>query len=193
MSGCATMSKDECRAADWYTIGFEDGARGSDADRIGQHREACAKHGVTPDLERYQSGRDAGLDGFCQPSRAYRLGASGGYYNGVCKPELEADFLPAYRDGHRLYQLQRKVNAADSAIRSRHAQIEDNKQLLIDKEMLVIADETSKENRILLLKEIWDLGKLQGELENEILELEKDRVLRVQDLENYRQEMEYQY
>lgn len=193
MSGCASMSQDECRAADWYTIGFEDGVRGNGADMIGKHREACAKHDIAPNFEQYQSGRDAGLLEFCQPSKAYRLGAAGGYYNGVCNPELEADFLPAYRDGHHLYQLQSKVNAIDSALRSNHAQVEENKQLLIDKEMLVIADETSKEDRILLLKEIWDLGKFQGELDEEILELEKARVLRIQELENYRQEMEYQY
>jgi hypothetical protein len=27
-AGCATLDKDECRTADWYAIGQEDGARG---------------------------------------------------------------------------------------------------------------------------------------------------------------------
>jgi hypothetical protein len=46
-TGCATLGKEECLNADWFTIGFEDGARGYPASRIGDHREACAKHGVT--------------------------------------------------------------------------------------------------------------------------------------------------
>ena len=193
LSGCATMSQDECRMADWYSVGFEDGVRGAGADNIGKHREACAEHGIAPDFDRYQAGRDSGLVEFCQPSKAYRLGVAGGGYNGVCNSELEEDFLIAYRDGRHLYKLQSQVNSVDSALRSKRAKIEDNKQLLTDKELLVIADETTKEDRILLLKEIWELGKMQGELEEEILELEKIRILRVQDLENYRQEIEYQY
>lgn len=193
LSGCATMSQDECRMADWYSVGFEDGVRGSSADLIGKHREACAEHGIAPDFEQYQAGREAGLVKFCQPSKGYRLGAAGGSYNGVCNSELEESFLTAYRDGRHLHQLQSQVNSIDSAIRGKHARIEENKQLLTDKELLVIADETPKEERILLLKEIWELGKTQGELEEEILELEKIKVLRVQDLENYRQEIEYQY
>ena len=47
LSGCATMSGDECLTSDWNAIGYEDGARGYTADRIGKHRKACAKHGVS--------------------------------------------------------------------------------------------------------------------------------------------------
>ena len=61
MQGCASMSGQECMVADWQAIGYEDGVRGSTADRIGNHRKACAKHGIAPDLQAYQKGRDAGL------------------------------------------------------------------------------------------------------------------------------------
>ena len=58
LSACATgMGKDECAAADWRTIGYEDGLHGFPADRIGAHRVACAKHQVTPDLAAYMEGR----------------------------------------------------------------------------------------------------------------------------------------
>jgi hypothetical protein len=41
LSACATgMGKDECVAADWRTIGYEDGLHGYPADRIGAHRVA---------------------------------------------------------------------------------------------------------------------------------------------------------
>ena len=32
----ATMSKDECRAVDWRTVGYEDGVAGHSGERIGQ-------------------------------------------------------------------------------------------------------------------------------------------------------------
>ena len=61
MSGCASMSSDECVATDWSAIGYEDGARGYTTDRFSRHRKACAKHGITADFGSYQAGRDQGL------------------------------------------------------------------------------------------------------------------------------------
>jgi hypothetical protein len=34
LSGCGSMSADECLTVDWATIGFEDGSRGYTADRL---------------------------------------------------------------------------------------------------------------------------------------------------------------
>ena len=64
LSGCATLDKDECAAADWYAIGLEDGARGRAVERLGDHRRACAKHKVVPDPARYVAGRNEGLKSF---------------------------------------------------------------------------------------------------------------------------------
>ena len=76
LSGCATMSSDECMASDWSAIGYEDGSRGFATNRFGQHRKACAKHGVTPDFSAYQNGRDQGLVEFCQPHRGFSVGSN---------------------------------------------------------------------------------------------------------------------
>ena len=46
LNGCKTLNKDECQTGDWETIGYEDGLRGELRSRVGQHREACAKHHV---------------------------------------------------------------------------------------------------------------------------------------------------
>ena len=61
LSGCATMSGDECMTSDWSAIGYEDGSRGYTTERLTKHRKACAKHGVTLDFTAYQDGRDQGL------------------------------------------------------------------------------------------------------------------------------------
>ncbi len=77
LQGCASLSKDECVTADWYSIGYEDGLHGKQADQIANHRKSCAKHGVTADLALYNEGRDAGLERFCEPRNGYRLGRAG--------------------------------------------------------------------------------------------------------------------
>ena len=61
VSGCSTMSADECVTADWRTIGYEDGAKGREASAISRHRKACAKHGVTANFDAYEEGRHEGL------------------------------------------------------------------------------------------------------------------------------------
>ncbi len=71
------MNADECMTSDWSAIGYEDGAHGYTMDRMGKHRKACAKHGVTPDLTAYQNGRDRGLVEYCQPGRGFSKASMG--------------------------------------------------------------------------------------------------------------------
>ena len=60
ITGCASLDKQECRLADWRMIGYEDGAAGRSGTRIGDHRAACAQHGVIPDMAAGPSAAGAG-------------------------------------------------------------------------------------------------------------------------------------
>lgn len=185
LNGCASMNADECVMSDWYTIGFEDGSRGYTMDRLGQHRKACAKHGVAPDLRTYQSGRDEGLQQFCQPSRGFNLGTAGGQYNGVCSDHSEPQFLDAYRSGYHLYNLRSNVNSATYQINAKTQEIEDIKEEIRSKEAALIARETPTEERILLLADLKDLSQRTGQLESEIYLLVEDRARHEEQLSAY--------
>ena len=185
LSGCATMSADECAMSDWHTIGFEDGAQGYTGDRLGNHRKACAKHGVAPDFEQYQAGRSQGLRQYCQPSRGFSVGASGGRYNGVCPSDLEMDFIDAYNSGHQLYTLRSAVNSATSQINAKNAEIERTEDKMRQAEAALIAKETTVEDRILLLAELKDLSERIGQLEAEIVNLVEERAISEQRLASY--------
>jgi hypothetical protein len=184
-SGCASMSGDECLTSDWRGIGYEDGARGYSGDRLGQHRKACAKHGVTPDLEAYQTGRTAGLREFCQPQRGFNLGASGGRYNGVCAYDQEADFLDAYRTGSQLHSLRSDVNSASSRINSKEREMDSLADSVRDAEAGVIASETSIQDRILLLADLKDYSERAGQLEAEREDLIEQRAISQRELDSY--------
>jgi hypothetical protein len=179
------MSGDECLTSDWQMIGFEDGSRGYGAERLGEHRKACAKHGVTPDLTAYRAGREEGLRDFCQPARAFNLGSRGGHYNGVCAAELEGDFLDAYRAGYHLYELQANVNSTNYQINARQNELDDIKEVTREKEALLIATETSTQDRILILADLKDLSERTGQLEAEIDMLIDDRARSETELANY--------
>lgn len=187
LGGCASMSGDECEMSDWSAIGYEDGSRGYASERFGNHRKACAKHGITPDFQAYQQGRTDGLVEFCQPARGYNLGVSGGRYNGVCAVDLEHDFLDAYRVGQQLYTLRSNVNAASSQIYSKEHELEDIEHAVISNGALLIAAETSVEDRVHLLAELNRLSERTGELEAEIELLIADRARFEQDLQHFEQ------
>jgi len=166
-------------------IGFEDGSRGYGSERLGEHRKACAKHGVTPDLQAYRQGREEGLRDFCQPARGYNLGSRGGRYNGVCSAEMEGDFLDAYRAGYHLYELQASVNSANAQISSKEHEIKHIKDVVREKEALLIATETTTQDRILILADLKDLSERTGQLEAEIAILIDDRARHEEQLANY--------
>jgi Protein of unknown function (DUF2799) len=185
LSGCATMSGDECMTSDWTAIGYEDGARGYTTDRLASHRKACAKHGVTPDFAAYQSGRDQGLVEYCQPSRGFNVGSNGGRYNGVCSVNLEADFLDAFNAGRHLYTLRSEVNRANSSINSKENELEKIEDKLLQNGIDIIAKETTQEERILLLADMKDRAERTGKLEAEIKDLYEVRAHARAELEHY--------
>jgi hypothetical protein len=185
MSGCASMSSEECAMSDWSAVGFEDGVHGYTSERFGSHRKACAKHGISADFRAYQEGRDEGLVQYCQPSRGYVLGENGGTYNGVCDAALEEEFLDAYRVGYQLYGFRSKVDGANSRISSKERELDRIEDDTRSKEAAVIADETTTEDRILFLADLKRLSERKGELEAEIKSLIADRARYEDDLANY--------
>jgi hypothetical protein len=187
LSGCATMSGDECLTSDWRAIGYEDGSQGYSSNRLGERRKACAKHGVTPDFQVYQAGRTEGLKEYCQPQRGYNLGVGGGRYSGVCPSHLEPGFLDAYRTGAQLHTMRSNVNSANYQISAKERELDDLDGIVRAKEAELIASETTVQDRVLILADLKDLSERKGQLEAEIVGLIEDRVVYEQQLANYEQ------
>lgn len=185
LSGCATMSGDECTASDWTAVGYSDGARGYTSDRFSKYNKACAKHGITPNFRDYQAGRDEGLREFCQPGNGFSLGERGGRYNGVCAAELEPQFLDAYRVGSHLYSLRSNVNSASSRISAKENELQRVKDEIRTKEAALIDEETTTQDRLLLLTDLKELSERTGQLEAEIRELYDERARHEVELQNY--------
>lgn len=180
------MDKEECLAVDWRTVGYEDGSLGYSADRIARHRKACAEHGVTPDLELYQAGRDEGLREFCRPANGYRLGANGGAYSGVCPSDLEAEFLDAYNSGHQLYTLEARVSNATYQLDSKRRELNRAEDDVVKKSALAISSESTGEQRAQAVVDLKQLGEKIGRLKTEIRDLEVSRVQYERELQDYR-------
>lgn len=164
LCSCASLNKDECLTIDWSSIGYEDGANGSHPQRIGKHRKACAKHGVSPDLQAYNQGREDGLKQYCQPANGYNKGLRGSAYNGVCIGYLEAEFLEAYQEGRHLYLLRNEVNKTQSQIVSRENRIHKLEYRVEEIESVLVNGDNTPEERQHLVDETKELSEEIGSL-----------------------------
>ncbi|WP_144393767.1 DUF2799 domain-containing protein [Pleionea sediminis] len=179
LSSCATLSEEECRIADWQTIGYEDGLRGLLTSRISQHREACADVGVKPDLQSYLAGHKRGLVQFCVPNKGFDLGRRGGRYNGVCSGPAEHEFLRGYRSGQQIHQLVTKINNLKRSMDQLHKEQHEFEDEIKSNEELIVADSTSPKLRKELLKQNKKLEQLILEKDIQIRNLDS-RVHRLQ-------------
>ena len=132
LTGCASMSPQECQTANWYEQGMRDGIHGEPRSRVEDHREACAKLGIQPDVKKYMAGRDIGIRQYCTPDVGMQEGLQGRSYRNSCPPLLEAKFLDRYRVGYRVYQAQQRVNQLDNEVNRKQRELDkardDNKR-----------------------------------------------------------------
>ncbi|MGB5472225.1 MAG: DUF2799 domain-containing protein [Gammaproteobacteria bacterium] len=174
LQGCATLDRDQCRVADWRLIGYQDGVQGKPSSIIGTYREDCAKHAIVPDLDAWQAGRAQGLQEYCTPANAFRLGRSGHAYPGVCPGPADAAFETAYGDGRAIYLARSEVKDTHAQIHRREKEID---ALYKDKEHKLVAlvqDGLQKEQRVLLLYQIHEIDQEIEALDAEIDSLEYD-------------------
>lgn len=171
ISGCATMDEDECRLADWHAIGYEDGVLGASASHIGKRREACADHGIKPNLAAYRQGRDEGLREYCTPANGYRLGRNGRSLSSACPVELQGNFSNAYREGREIYQAAAVVRSTKSKLKRKEHELAEVRSSLTSKASKLIAPSTDTEQRITLLVEVQDLTSRKQTLEGDIRRL----------------------
>jgi len=127
------------------------------------------------DIDAYNSGREQGLKTYCKPGNGYTNGRNGKTYHNVCPAGLEPGFLTAYKTGRKIYTSESKLQQLNRRIKKEKQGLEDlNKQLALFEAELV-SDETDSERRIELLAELREMSKNQGQLENQIKNLELDQ------------------
>lgn len=191
LAGCAGSGMDEaeCRTADWRAVGYEDGARGLNAQTFGKHRKACAEHGVTAGFDAYLGGHGQGLAVFCRPQNGYRLGKGGKRYSGVCPAHLEAAFVAAHADGYGLYQRKITLNRLGKQLRSSKARAKEIEYLLAEKAALLIRPRIPPPERAALVVELKQLSEEKVEVEQSIDQLEYDHAEAERDYETYRRQL----
>lgn len=117
LGGCATLSEEECKTADWGRLGYKDGAAGHPESRLAEHAEACGKINIRPMPDIWRAGWDRGVRAYCVPSVGWREGLAGRSYQGVCRGRGEEAFLTAYNTGTEIHRLESRISSNDADIR----------------------------------------------------------------------------
>ncbi|MDD7910035.1 DUF2799 domain-containing protein [Pseudovibrio exalbescens] len=125
LAGCASLSKDECTAGDWKGIGVQDGMAGKPASRIEDHKKACSKYGVSPDLASYQAGRSIGLKSYCTIPSGFQQGRMGRSYSDACPSATAPAFQKGYSLGFELRNAHSKLDDVESRISYAENRIDD--------------------------------------------------------------------
>lgn len=107
LSGCASISKDECMIGDWYSLGVNDGQKGELPTQFRTYQKECAEYGVTPDFKAYNQGHSQGLVSYCDYPHGEAHGRSGAEYNTACTGKLEPEFRQGYQVGIRWYKAKK--------------------------------------------------------------------------------------
>lgn len=147
LTGCATMSKDECRNADWYLKGLDDAGQGYALTRLDDHAKACTRIQVSPNQKDYRDGHAKGARLYCVPKKGYSIGRNGSSYNGICPPDLENKFLRAYRDGQELYTIQRNMDSLATQIENDRSFIDNNYNVVHQLKHDIVDSDDEKERR----------------------------------------------
>ena len=119
ISGCASISQEECKAGNWESLGDRD-ANVKHYNSLNSYIEECSKYGITPDKTQYDLGFSKGLEQLCTFQNGYLIGNNGETLPTLCPKELQDKFVQGYIEGQRNHdnkvQLEKQNQLIEKAI-----------------------------------------------------------------------------
>jgi hypothetical protein len=138
VTGCATLSREDCSRGDWASLGINDGRTGEPSSRLDEHQKACMEYGIAVNQEAYLTGREQGLQDYCQLDNAFQIGLSGKPYHHVCPPSIDGLFGHYHSAAFALQQDRAELERLDTDLAGKERDLYDKK--LSDKDQLRIRD-----------------------------------------------------
>lgn len=178
LTGCSSISPQECQVGDWFAIGKTDGQQGINSSKFRSYQKECAKHGVSSDFKAYEQGHAEGVILYCTYDAGRELGQSGGAYNKVCTGALETQFRLGYDRGRIWYQaesallnLRKTLQQNADTIEQLEQRIDDNSKTLSSTKDKQHKQQLLDENRNLQY-ELRKLNQMQGQLQRDFRQAE---------------------
>ena len=124
--GCATMSEEQCRGANWAALGQSD-ARDGDMPEFGADRvKSCVEKGIPGNFAEWKRGWEIGRREVCTPGNAHAWAQrSSDYKSGFCPPDLEPAFLSVYAPARERYLFEKRIRDLQFQIDDKSRSLED--------------------------------------------------------------------
>lgn len=120
--GCSTLTKEQCRSADWYEYGRIDASHGRAESFLSEHQDACGEG--APNVAEYKRGWDEGLKEFCSPNSAFHIGSNGHPKPEYCPGSSQAAFDEKFIEGEKVWKLKQTL----AELNSYFAKVEENER-----------------------------------------------------------------
>ena len=127
LTGCATLSKQDCMQGDWYGVGSKDGHAGETSSRLSDHIKACNEYGIAVDNNAYMAGREQGLKDYCRLENAFIVGLNGQPYHHVCPPNIDRLFAHYHSTAFTVHEDRAELDQLDNDLSSKESQLRDKK------------------------------------------------------------------
>ena len=108
LTGCTSISEDECISGNWSDIGYKDGVKGKSRGKLADYAKTCMKYGAEPNRDVYLMAFESGLVKYCTFEQGLKLGENGSSYNQVCSGDLANGFSQGYDEGRVVYEINRE-------------------------------------------------------------------------------------
>lgn len=194
VSGCSSISQQECEIGDWYSIGVNDGKAGNDSKQFRKYQKECARHGIQADYKKYQQGYEQGLVFYCDFAHGEAHGRSGASYNNACTGKLEPQFRMGYERGNRWYQARSEVDHLQFELDQRFRQIQQNREMIYQNNQRLVSEPSAEIRAQLLYRndhlsaELEQLNTEVGRIQMQLLQAES----RFNQIEQQQQQSPYQ-
>lgn len=115
LSGCAAMSVEQCKTANWFNVGEKDGSAGYES-RLDKYYSSCQKANVVPNQTAYEKGYQHGLEYYCRPETIFNEALTGRGDFRVCPIEKRESLRNYYQVANDYYQANSEFDRSQSDI-----------------------------------------------------------------------------
>ena len=113
LSGCAAMSVEQCKTANWFNVGEKDGSAGQES-RLDRYYSSCQKASVVPNQSLYEKGYQQGLGYYCRPETIFNEALTGRGDFRVCPIAKRESLRVYYQVANDYYQANSAFNRSQS-------------------------------------------------------------------------------
>ena len=113
LSGCAAMSVEQCKTANWFNVGEKDGSAGT-SPHLDKYYSACQKANIVPNQNLYEKGYQKGLNSYCQAENIFYEALEGRGNYRICPIEKRESLRNYYQVAYQFYTANSDFNKSQT-------------------------------------------------------------------------------